>query len=230
MSFRAERRRSNLTDQRHLETGLWVTRRPRLSTGFSLVELIAVLAIVSLLAATATLVVRLPLAKSRQQYVLSQVATLDAMGRSRSVRGTEVELTFDLRDQTIGLTGADGLVGQAIVVGKAASLRRVLGAKRTSDGAFAVRYDRFGTSCSYAIELGRQGNQSRWMLVLGMTGQVYENLDETKVREIISAERAYVDRGGRGPRAFGYALDRHPRQRIAAFASSEAGSTQADRG
>ena len=53
----------------------------------------------------------------------------------------------------------------------------------TSD--FDIRYNRYGISPSYAIKLIR-GSQSRWIIVLGASGQIIQTNQSEEVNEILA--------------------------------------------
>ncbi|QDT07423.1 hypothetical protein K227x_58500 [Rubripirellula lacrimiformis] len=164
--------------------------RPRFARGFTLVELSIVLVLVSILSATAAMMVRLPLAESQRQHGISQVRSMDALARLHARSGDKIELEFDRQDQSVrvlNLTKQE-TISQVLLDSNSRILSVAFGDSRASTRS-TIAYDRFGVSKSFAVALGRHGSDPKWLLVLGMTGQQYIDESKEAVDAIIRRER-----------------------------------------
>ena len=154
--------------------------------GFTLVELMIVLVVMALLSASAVTMVRQPLANARRQQSISRVRSLDALARERARQESKVRLVFDPQRNTARLIDAqDREIGSPLQLLGNDRFLSLLGTKNGSGPSRSVGYGRFGTSASFAVQLGSEPRQSEWLLVLGMTGQSYVINDEETVRAIL---------------------------------------------
>ncbi len=159
-------------------------------SGFTLVELSVVLVLVSLLSGTAAMMVRMPLAEAQRQQSVSQVQALDSLARRHARGGNEIVMEFDRSTHVVRVVDSKkrGTISQMSLAGNL----QIVGFRINRNEGItkqAITYDRFGTSASFAVAIGREGSEPKWLLVLGTTGQAY--LDETKetVDAILARER-----------------------------------------
>ena len=159
-------------------------------TAFTLIELMAVIVLMALLSATATLMVRAPLAKAKQDQAIAQIRFLDATARDRARQGEQVRLEFDLQASVATLIDGQGeeIVNRVALSDKPYQVM-IMGAEKTDDSHRWVCYDQFGKSRSFAAQIGDQSSTNGWLMVLGMTGQTYMLNEKGAVHAIISRER-----------------------------------------
>ena len=162
----------------------------RRRSGFTLIELLVVIVLFSLLAATAAVVVRLPLAKAKREHAIEQVRVLDSIARDRAQRGQQVRLEFDAKQGVARVIDHQHreLVSPVVVLSGQDTLV-VLGADERSDAKRHISYDKFGTSKTFAVHVGPSEKRNNWLLVLGMTGQSYSNYKRGTVNAIINGQR-----------------------------------------
>ncbi len=158
--------------------------------GFTLVELMVVVAILALLSAAATWAVKLPLNQSKRELLISRLRSLDVTARNRVAGGNGPYLILispqmnhvKLVDQSKGAT----LVHYEIPSG--ITIEQILGMKKGDNGDHYVRIDRHRVSPSYAIAVSTTGNSTRWLLTLGLTGEHYVVDDGQIARAVISRQ------------------------------------------
>ena len=155
-------------------------------SAFTLIELIVVLLIMAVLASLAVI----SLGGTMDRFQLSQAAEtverFDARARSDARRlRTPVEATIDQNRNrlTIDNRSADDVrfrLPASVEIKQIRMRRRV-----TAGSEIEILYNRQGSSPTYAVELGR-GKMSRWLVVLGVSGQVVALDHEREVDEILS--------------------------------------------
>ena len=158
--------------------------------GFTLVELLAVVVLMSLLSAAATVMVRLPLAKARREHSIAQLRVLDSIARDRAQRGELVRLEFDTHQRIARLIDHKHReLLSPVVMGTTQDIVVVVGAGERSDSRRHISYDQFGTSRTFAIRVGPPKGTNGWLLILGMTGQTYSVYKRGTVNAIINRQR-----------------------------------------
>ena len=154
---------------------------------FTLVELLAVILIVGLIAATVAFRMTGLTHKARFEWGVGQLVNLDAALRSHAKNhGRTSKLEFELGTGQVkrayGKTNADV---KTELLGSNLAIRRFVSQSRdTTSGRPTVEYSPEGTSSTYAVELIYAGNakQPIWLVFVGATGRV-ERLEEE--REVI---------------------------------------------
>ena len=165
------------------KTRLDKTKWPRHRHALTLVELLAVLSIMSILAAGVSVSLRGPYASLRLREAVEQLRAVDRMTRDHARR-------FG-RGATLTLSGSSGLS----VSSEGHRERRftlppavrvatvVLPGRRFGDGSGEVAFSGNGTSVSYGVCIQLR-EQEQWLLVAGLTGQVTEMADEEDIRDL----------------------------------------------
>lgn len=177
----------------------------RAQPGFTLIETLAVLALLGLLATVVTVSLAGPRSAARIGAVVADLGACDRTVRERA-RGSNrpVRLRIDLdggtvwRAEALGGDGGDGGDGganggrrnaaEALLLRLPAGYRFagvVTPAGRTSAGTVEVACSGAGLSPSYAVHLSCPG-QDRWVLVAGLSGQVSDT-DDREVDSIFAA-------------------------------------------
>ncbi|WP_197455953.1 pilus assembly FimT family protein [Stieleria neptunia] len=153
----------------------------RSRVGFTLVEILTVVVIVSLLAGVALVSVSVPLRRSQADAAIAEFRSLDLTARLRSSAGLGGWIAINSAEKEIVYSESDVRQGQRRVQLPAGTLiQRVRGLSRNGSRSYVVRYSNQGTSQTYAVEIAAKGNRARWLLFLGLTGQSYV-LDDSKL-------------------------------------------------
>ncbi len=161
-------------------------------TAFSLVELLAVLVVMSLLAVTASWAIQFPLSQSKRDYVIERIAAIDASARGRAT-GKDTECVVKIVPSSGRVLIESPIAPDTVLqfeASKGVVIRQVIGVPRGSDDSYSVRVGAFGSSRSYACEVGPENRpqDSRWLLVLGATGQTYILEHASDARKVLSLQ------------------------------------------
>ena len=169
------------------------------SKGFSLVELIAVLLIISIVAGAVMLRVQGPLHSTQMRDVIDQVRNFDLPTRSYALeQDRPVHLVVDLAAGELSRTDTQGtqLLGEPLKLPLGCRIARLLvRGEDVSTGSIAIGFSRLGLSPSYAVLLEGPGNRRQWILVAGLSGEIVEIDDEQEVQNILDAAGQGVDAG-----------------------------------
>jgi prepilin-type N-terminal cleavage/methylation domain-containing protein len=162
----------------------FVFRRP---TGFTLIEIIAAIVIMALLASAASLSFTQPLRIAREQDAIDMLRSFDSTARQLAVRlGHPVRCTFDLNTATLSREEEGSLRYQARLP-RDCHLREVrTAARRVSDGEVDIFYSHLGISRSYALRLSGPGFD-RWLLVPGLGAECTLIQNEAQLDSIFAA-------------------------------------------
>ena len=159
--------------------------------GFSLIELMMVLLILSVVLAAVTLRIQGPLHQSRMWNVVGQVSYFDRLSRRYAVEQDEpLRMVIDLDENRLyRMDGEDEKqLGSAVVLPTGFALSKVkTREEERTEGVVEVRVSRSGLSSSYAVRVSGPNERSRWLLFSGLTGEMLELEDESAVRDILEA-------------------------------------------
>lgn len=152
--------------------------------GFSLVELLVVLIILSLIASTSLVMVRRSLRSTRSEYVITRLTELDALARGFAKRGHASVLRFDAE---LGLIEVQSAEGENTVPPLRMDNRglRLAGVRRASRATLqrrgSITFQAGGFSETYVVELHRSSSDPVYLAFLGLSGQSYRlNLTEAE--------------------------------------------------
>jgi len=171
----------------------------RTTRAFTLIELIAVLLIISLVSAVIIVKVDGPLNTVGMRDAVDQLAGYDRLTRSYCRElDKPAHLVVDLDTGELKRTDADNdeLRGESLVVGRNYRISRVLiGEEDVELGSVAVPVSRQGLSPSYALLLEGPGGRRKWLLVSGLTGLLVQIDNDSEVRDALATTRERPDAG-----------------------------------
>ena len=158
-------------------------------SGFTLIEISAVLAIGATLTLSAAVCLRGPFQSARFESTVERVVALERQSRDHSRRlGRSVDLIVDV--DTGLLTSADSQTNnvlQRLLVGRATIVEcLVLGRTRTHTGATTISISERGRTTTYALHLRGPAAQSVWLVVAGITGQVVRMKEDDEVKTLLT--------------------------------------------
>lgn len=165
---------------------------------FTLLEIMVVVAILAIVSASAVLAVRQPLANTQHELTVSKLRWLDSLARGRAERFGDATLEIDAQLGSASVSSGMDRSGRraadhSMAIDQPSHILAVLGHdEKSTEGVYRIVYNRLGGCSTYAIEIGDK-HSSRWLLVLGLTGQTYNFDDRGKVNAIIAAERNDAD-------------------------------------
>jgi prepilin-type N-terminal cleavage/methylation domain-containing protein len=196
----ADSRRHWLAERRRLPARrAWVGRvAVPWGLGFTLIEVLAVLVILSVIAAAAVYTVRFPIQTARMDLAVQQLTLLDNQIRQHAQRfGHVAQLTIDLDQATLYWTetAGDRLMAHSHRL-EGARLDRFASATRRADrGRVMIAYRTNGETPSYAVRLRSGRGPSKWLLFVGLTGQTVQVDDEREISDTFRflSARADVD-------------------------------------
>lgn len=157
--------------------------------GFTLIEMMAVLLLLSLLAGAAVVGFAAPLRAARARQAVEQVGASDASARQAARRsGRDVELIIDLSEQQLirreSREDTRGTLRTSLPAGFRIDQIRT-GERVVSAGTISIRCSPQGLSRTYALRLvGPEFDQ--WLLVAGLSGQMKALNDESLVASIFA--------------------------------------------
>lgn len=153
------------------------------SAAFTLIELMAALAILAILSIAAAFAFSAPLARARTTDAISSLKSFDTNTRQYAVRfDRQVDLIIDLDNNQLRRNPS------AHTLSFSSSIRILevrLPARRHTSGQVNIPCTPAGLTPTYALHLtGPQTN--RWILVAGLTGQITETHDEQSLNNLLA--------------------------------------------
>lgn len=152
--------------------------------GFTMVELITVLVLLSLVAGTVTFSLRGNISNSRAELAIEKLQLIDRQLRDSSIRsGRAALLRLDLARSKMTRTvrgQQDSVIEDAIP-----ALRFRTTEIDTDEGQAVVQFLPDGTSSSYAVCLRQNGQTRKWVIFAGLTGQSLVTSDAGEVEQIL---------------------------------------------
>ncbi len=152
--------------------------------GFTLLELIVVLALISFLTASVALSFRAPIQNARIDAAVSSIQSLDRRLRYASIHKNRLEvLLLDLVSselRTVNSSQAE------IRLPKGISISKVYVSRPTEESdRLSISYFPDGSSLSWAMHVSDAGSDfGRWVVVAGRTGQVFMTESEEDVADV----------------------------------------------
>lgn len=160
-----------------------MTSRPR---GFTLIEALAVIALMALLTAAAAVSLRGAARTARIEDVADAFAGFDRGTREFARRFDRTPaLRFDLNRGTVSRTGADREPTPLVLAGDVRVTRVIAGGAVRISGEVALPFSSLGQSPSYAVQLAGPAGE-RWALFAGLTGQPMVLRNEQDALDILA--------------------------------------------
>ncbi|MCA9214504.1 MAG: prepilin-type N-terminal cleavage/methylation domain-containing protein [Planctomycetales bacterium] len=151
--------------------------------GYTLLELMVVVALLAIAVATATVKLVAPYRLAQAESVLEHLADVDRLARSLSKR-SQGDIQLQVDGDTLYLTRNLGerIPSAVIELQPHFEFRRF----RMLDGQndSIVRFSNRGTSATYAIELLDRNDKRIWLAFLGLTGEALEIESEKEINEL----------------------------------------------
>jgi prepilin-type N-terminal cleavage/methylation domain-containing protein len=164
-------------------------------TGFTFIEITAVIAIIGLLAAAAVLSLAHSASKERFESLCAQMQQTDMLVRSAARRSGQTQrLVYDIAHDRIVWPAQNRAAATTMILlpeNDVLSIRTVDQAEAL--GQVEIDFSPGGYSPSYAAKLEVPGSGTgRWMVVAGASGQIFWTEDEKQVETIFQ----WLDAGG----------------------------------
>jgi prepilin-type N-terminal cleavage/methylation domain-containing protein len=158
--------------------------------GFTLIEMVAVVLLMALLAVAATLSLTGRFRQVAMKEVIDQLARQDQLVRQQSRQsGQPMHLVLNLSDGWARRQDTQEVKSAqpwSLPAGYRVLKIFLLG-QETNQGEVAIPYSPKGLSPSYILWLSGPNEQQRQILVTGLTGQVLEVGDERQLKILCSA-------------------------------------------
>ena len=166
--------------------------------GFSMVELMAAMLVLGIIAASAAVRIHGPLRKARMRDVADAVARFDRATRLAARRsGRELRIVVDLGGGRLGRGLGDGQEAPSQPLALPGEYRfqgLLIEGQFIGTGRPYVLCSALGLTPSYALLL--EGPRQRtWVVVAGLTGQIFEVESEPQARQILSVVDARLHAG-----------------------------------
>ena len=160
----------------------------RTRTGFTLLEVIVALVIISLITSAAIINLANPLSEANHRNALSKIAEIDMQTRgiARS-QGKPVDLVFDLSDNFIYRQNPatnERIASKIKLTGDAQITQLLVRGQSLTAGTMAIRCSRGGYMPTYALKIETPNTRPSWLLIAGPTGQVTELENESQIEKI----------------------------------------------
>lgn len=164
--------------------------KPVLSSGFTLIELLAVLVIVGLITAVASLRLSGTVQAARMEWAADRLIAADGLMRSHAATcGRAAHLRFQLGSSRLTREFGDSGTKSSIVdLGPSMQISRFQSTTRDAEtGEASIDYTPLGASHTFAVELKGPGNQRRLLFFAGITGQVTRMEDGQDASRLLQA-------------------------------------------
>lgn len=163
--------------------------------GFTLIELMAVLLLMGLVAAVAAATLANPMRVATRQQIVAMIVAFDHDTRTLALRtGQPNRVIVDLDSRTLNRVEirdtSELAAGQRFRLNTSWRLHAVyVDQRRFSHGEVAMNCSPQGTMPDYALEMTGPNSESMWLVFVGLTGQMIEQDNEQSVRDMLEATR-----------------------------------------
>ncbi|MGI9470654.1 MAG: pilus assembly FimT family protein [Rubripirellula sp.] len=167
----------------------WAMKMPsgRRRTAFTLLEVVVVMVIIGILSTLAVMSLSGTMDRYRLDRAIETVELFDARARRQaSNRRAPVDATIHLQRNRLQIESSNGPAARVFSLPGGVEIASVrLSRKSVVGSELDLRYNQDGISPSYAVELKR-GKHSRWLVVLGVSGQIVQLDGEREIDDILS--------------------------------------------
>lgn len=157
--------------------------------GFTLIELTVVLLILGIVAAAVTLKMAGPVSRMKLQDVVERVRQFDSHTRSYARQNDKaLRVEIDLAENSIfRFDEITGQIGRELELPSGFNIEecRTITRQKSTDTTL-LKYSSQGVSRSYALKLADKLH-SKWILIIGLSGEVVELEDEIEVQKILQS-------------------------------------------
>ena len=157
-------------------------------SGLTLIELLAVVSILGILTAATAWNLQPRLETARMSNLLDKIAELDHRARDLAERsGQTVTLNVHVKDGEIRIANDDAPLASHVRLPRGFQISQLrIGKKTKRFGRSQILISRHGQSVTYGLLLESPTQVHRWLIVVGMSGQVLERKDDRHVDAILS--------------------------------------------
>jgi prepilin-type N-terminal cleavage/methylation domain-containing protein len=164
-------------------------RNPPSSSGFTLIEVVVVLAVAAILAGAAALSLRGPYQAARLEDAIERLVLVDRQLRDhaqRFERPAQLNVCPNSGQIAAVEPKGDRPPIQAFQLDGAIKIEEVATPQRRSDcDVVAIPYSTQGRSPTFAVRLRGADNRQHWLLFVGTTGQMIRFEDDRTVEELL---------------------------------------------
>ena len=162
----------------------------RIRSGFTLVEMLIVVTVIGLIAATATVRLSAAAQRAKFQHAISRFERVDSRLRKHAFeRSKACQMQIDVGTGQLQLAFENHREVTAIDLADAEISRFVAPTRETSSGRVNVDYAPDGTSETFAVELSPHNGEPIWLFFAGLTGQMTHMEEERDVQELLRTLR-----------------------------------------
>lgn len=160
----------------------------RRRSGFTLIELAAVMVLVAILAATVGISLRGRVTKLRLETIANRLENLDRQTRDLARRQRQ---PMRLRIDTTSGTVEQGFASQTaplkrVRVGEQVDIDQLWLPRGRRSGSGDILISAAGQSSTYALRLSSESGQRAWLLVCGLSGQVVRVESDEAIQSLLA--------------------------------------------
>lgn len=164
-------------------------RRRSLDHAFTLIEILAVIVVVAVIAGAVGLTFTYGVRAATDRDFLDRIVALDEVTRRAARQGGQpMRLAFDLEHGLVRQQDGEGQdTGQRVRAPRGMVIRRLVTVDIDAQyGDAGVAVSTIGTSETYAVFVGRDDQPAVGVLFAGLTGQVTRLTDERTAKDILA--------------------------------------------
>jgi len=167
----------------------------RPNAGFTLLEMVVVLAIMAVIATAAAISFQKPLRAARLERAMAGLEDADFRARTEArKRSAMVELLVDggknIATHSIAGSADGGQVRRTLALSGGLNIDRYWTAGRsTNDDRFGVWFSPDGQSNTYAVRVSDDDDHQKWLVVVGATGQYVQLHEDRAVEAILATQK-----------------------------------------